>query len=151
MPDKGIHATESWVSFISLASQALRPFDSQEAHHHPSRPGHQCDSSTEALDDPQAPDGAENIDRAENNLRCIAVAYASGGKDGRAEVKEEVGACELLPGLQRDAQDCAVKHARAREYLNPTKLSEALALLVNLRLDVRDLVVDAGRVGSEAR
>lgn len=121
----------------------------EERHHHPSSTDHENGTATEALDDPQTSNGAHDVDGAENDLGGVAVLDTGGGEDGGTEVEEEVGTSKLLASLENNTKSGAEQHARASEDLSEMELGRALALLVQLGLDVGNLLVDNGAVGRQ--
>lgn len=74
-----------------MANEAVN----HETHEHPCGAGHQRITTAALLDDIKTGKGAANIDGSENDLRHVAVTQSCGGKDRRAKVEEEVGACKL--------------------------------------------------------
>lgn len=121
----------------------------EERHHHPRRTDHEDGTATEALDDPQAGNGAHDVDGAENDLGGVAVLDAGGGEHGGTEVEEEVGTSELLTSLKNNTEGGAEQHTRASEDLCEMELCGAFALLVQLSLDVGNLLVDNGAAVGE--
>ena len=119
--------------------------EDEETHSHPGGAGHESWATTKGLDDPETGDGTGDVDRTKNNRGDVRVVNPSSQENGRAVVKEEIGAGQLLSSLQDHAEDCTVGHAWTSEHLIPLSLA-GHALLVKLLLDFHDLVVDEWRV-----
>lgn len=127
------------ASFLTLPKNEV---DLQEAHHHPGSTGHENDTSTKAVNDPETDDCAEDVDGSEDNLGDVAVADSSGSKDSGAKVKEEVGSGQLLACLENNSESCTVEHARTGEDLGPAERFSVCILLVDLFLNLCNLLID---------
>lgn len=93
--------------------------EDKEADKHPGGAQHKRPAPTVLLHKVKTGESADDIDGAEDDLRFVAVGKACRNEDGGAIVKEEVGSCHLLQGLENDAQHGPVKHARTCEHFPP--------------------------------
>jgi hypothetical protein len=117
-----------------------------EAHEHPQGTSDQSIPAAALLDDVQTTESAGHVDGTEDDLGDVAVAEADTVEDGCAVVEKEVGARELLAGLEGHAEHSAVKHLWAGEDLVPSGIGTSL-LLLELDADVVDLLLDLAIVG----
>lgn len=119
--------------------------EDEETHSHPGSAGHESLTTTEGLDDPETGDGTGDVDRTKNDGGDVRVVDTGSQENGRAVVKEEISAGQLLSSLQDHAEDCTVGHAWTSEHLVPLGLS-GQTLLVKLLLDFPDLFINEGGV-----
>lgn len=149
MADKSVDTISLLVQCTSIAA-AKAQIDLQEAHHHPGSTRHEDNTTTEAVNDPQTDNCAEDVDGSENNLGDIAVADTSGSKDSGTKVEEEVCSSQLLAGLEDNSESGTVEHTRGGENLGPLERLSVCILLVNLFLNLGNLLVDDVGVGRKA-
>lgn len=149
MADKSVDTITLLVQCTSIDTFKFE-VDLQEAHHHPGSTGHEDNTATEAVNDPETNDCAEYVDGSEDNLGDVAVADTSGSKDGGTKVEEEVGSSQLLAGLEDNSKSGTVEHARRGENLGPFERFSVRILLVNLFLNLGNLFIDDIRVRRKA-
>lgn len=120
--------------------------DLQETGHHPQGTDHESDTTATLLHNVETNKGKGAVDGSENELGGVTVANTGGGEGSSTEVEEEVGTGELLAGLEGNAEQSAVKHARASEDLVPGRVGES-AVLLKLGVNLIHLLVNSKGVG----
>ena len=124
--------------------------EDHEADEHDGTADQQDRTPTKPLDHPQRHDGHEQIDRAHDDLRGVTVIDPRGREDGISVEEDEVGARELLQGLEHDPQTRPPEHSRSREHLVPLGFARGFLLLV-LLLHLLQLGQDLPMVDRDAR
>lgn len=117
-----------------------------EANEHPGATVHQTLAASVVLDDVETGEGHTEVDNTQNDGGNVGVAETDTVEDTGSVVEDEVGTGKLLEGLQGNAEQNTVEHARTGEDLLPGSVTIG-HLLLELGLHVGHLLSDDTVVG----
>lgn len=129
--------------------------EDHETDEHPDTANNHHDTTTEGLHNPQSHKGHAKVDSAHDDLGDIAVAETGGGEDGVTVVEDEVGAGELLQGLDANSKQGTPEHGGTSENFVPGRGAGGLLLFefflhfLQLRDDLSVVGGDTGKLAHD--
>lgn len=128
---------------VGVQREGTQGGEDDEPREHPETTNNHGDTATKLLADIQTAESGGDVDGTQDHGSNVGVGDTDGIEDLGSVVEEEVGASQLLQGLQSHADEDTTEHSRGSEDLVPLLLATGL-LSLEVLTDVTEGILHFG-------